>query len=118
MTGYSATEAAKLASITYRQLDHWDTVGAVCPDIAIARGSGSNRRYSNQAVIRLRLARDMRSFGISLATLVENDFNKLPVWFASKVIVSEGKIYTSLDMVDSTKPYLYIPINDFIKRGL
>lgn len=46
MIGHSSLEAARLAGITFRQLDYWVRVGSVEPAYP-ARGSGSHRRWSD-----------------------------------------------------------------------
>ncbi len=50
--GYSSPVAARVAGITFRQLDYWTRVDAVQPAIA-ASGSGSRRRWSTSDVRRL-----------------------------------------------------------------
>lgn len=39
-------EVARVAGISYRQLDYWSRLGALVPGVADARGSGSQRLYS------------------------------------------------------------------------
>lgn len=58
--GFSGTQAARIAGISYRQLDHWARKGVVEPSIAPASGSGSRRRYSYRDLLKLRLAAELR----------------------------------------------------------
>lgn len=56
----SAPEAAELAGITYRQLDHWARQGWVSPSIDRGRGRAARRLYSADDVVRLAA---LRHFG-------------------------------------------------------
>ena len=42
---WRTTHVERRAGVSYRQLDYWDRLGALCPTVA-ARGSGSQRLYS------------------------------------------------------------------------
>lgn len=63
---FKGTDAAKLAGITYRQLDYWARTDMIRPSIADAWGSGSRRLYSERDVLLLKIARIARDSGISL----------------------------------------------------
>jgi DNA-binding transcriptional MerR regulator len=68
--GFSSTAAARLAKITYRQLDHWATTGLVAPSLARARpGTGNRRRYSFTDVVVMRTAGELRRAGVSLQSI-------------------------------------------------
>lgn len=56
----SAPEAAALAGITYRQLDHWARQGWVSPSVDRGRGRSARRLYSPDDVVRLAA---LRHFG-------------------------------------------------------
>lgn len=64
--GYRGPEVCKLVGITYRQLDYWARTDLVRPSVADAKGSGTQRRYSRDDVIRLRLVNTLLTSGISL----------------------------------------------------
>jgi len=65
--GFSSMAAARLAKITYRQLDHWAATGLVAPSLAPARpGTGNRRRYSFTDVVVMRTAGELRRAGVSL----------------------------------------------------
>jgi DNA-binding transcriptional MerR regulator len=66
---FSTAEAARLAGLTPRQLDHWDRLGFLSPSVTRARGYGSARRYSFGDVVALKVAARLRSSGVSLARL-------------------------------------------------
>ncbi|MCC7076171.1 MAG: MerR family transcriptional regulator [Acidimicrobiia bacterium] len=63
---FGGPEAAKLAGISYRQLDHWARKGLVLPSVASASGSGSQRRYSYQDLVELKIIKSLREAGLSL----------------------------------------------------
>ena len=63
---FSTAEAARLAGLTPRQLDHWDRRGFLKPSVAAARGYGSARRYSFADIVRLRVAARLRASGVGL----------------------------------------------------
>jgi len=64
---FSTAEAARLAGLTPRQLDHWDRLGFLRPSVSSAAGYGSNRRYSFADLVRLRVAARLRAAGIGLS---------------------------------------------------
>src|SRR3954453_5708093 len=51
--GISALDAATLARITYRQLDHWARQGWVRPSLDPGTGRSGRRRYASEDVVRL-----------------------------------------------------------------
>lgn len=58
-----AAEAADLALITYRQLDHWARKGWVTPSVQSASGRGVRRLYSVDDVLRLAALRHFARSG-------------------------------------------------------
>jgi DNA-binding transcriptional MerR regulator len=64
--GYRGPQVCKIVGITYRQLDYWARTGLVRPSIADARGSGSQRRYSYQDLVGLKVIKNMLDAGFSL----------------------------------------------------
>ena len=63
---FGGPEAAKVVDITYRQLDHWARKGLVKPSVAPASGSGSQRRYSYEDLLELKVIKNLRDVGLSL----------------------------------------------------
>ena len=53
--GFSGPQVCELVGITYRQLDYWARTGLLVPTIAVAKGSGSKRRYSYHDVLELKV---------------------------------------------------------------
>ena len=64
--GYRGTVAARVAGITYRQLDYWARTDLVIPSIQHAAGSGSQRLYSFRDILVLKLVKRLLETGISL----------------------------------------------------
>jgi DNA-binding transcriptional MerR regulator len=64
--GFRVPEVCKIVGITYRQLDYWARTGLVTPSIRDASGSGSQRLYSFQDLVSLRVIKTLLDTGISL----------------------------------------------------
>jgi len=64
--GYRGPQVCKIVGITYRQLDHWDRTGLKSPSLVQARGSGTQRLYSYQDVLELRIIKQLLDAGVTL----------------------------------------------------
>lgn len=64
--GYRVPEVTKLVGISYRQLDYWARTGLVRPSIKDAQGSGSQRLYSFQDLVSLKVIKNLLDTGVSL----------------------------------------------------
>lgn len=64
--GYRVPEVCKIVGITYRQLDYWARTELVTPSIRDAHGSGSQRLYSFQDLVTLRVIKRLLDAGVSL----------------------------------------------------
>jgi DNA-binding transcriptional MerR regulator len=64
--GYRGTTACTVAGITYRQLDYWARTELVVPTVRGAAGSGSQRLYSFQDVLVLKVVKRLLDTGVSL----------------------------------------------------
>ena len=64
--GYRVPEVCRVVGITYRQLDYWARTGLVTPSIREAGGSGTQRLYSFQDLLQLRVIKKLLDTGISL----------------------------------------------------
>lgn len=67
--GFPVRQAVRLSGVPYRTLDFWANTRLVVPSIAQSAGKGSERIYSFQDVVALRVARSLREAGISLQSL-------------------------------------------------
>jgi DNA-binding transcriptional MerR regulator len=64
--GYRVPDVCRIVGITYRQLDYWARTDLVTPSIRDARGSGTQRLYSFQDLVSLRVIKNLLDTGISL----------------------------------------------------
>jgi DNA-binding transcriptional MerR regulator len=64
--GYRGPVAAQVAGITYRQLDYWARTGLVEPTVRTATGSGTQRLYSFQDILVLKIVKRLLDTGVSL----------------------------------------------------
>ena len=64
--GYRVPEVCKIVGITYRQLDYWARTGLVTPSVRDASGSGTQRLYSFQDLVTLRIIKNLLDTGVSL----------------------------------------------------
>jgi DNA-binding transcriptional MerR regulator len=62
---YSAPDAARIAGISYRQLDYWSRTNLIHATIE-ANGSGTRRAYAYRDLIELRIVKAMLDAGIYL----------------------------------------------------
>ena len=66
LAGYRGPAVAKIVGISYRQLDHWTSTGLVVPGVRNADGSGSQRLYAFEDIVRLKVIKRLRDAGVSL----------------------------------------------------
>ena len=64
--GFRVPEVCRLVGISYRQLDYWARTELVTPSIRDAHGSGTQRLYSFQDLVTLRVIKSLLDTGISL----------------------------------------------------
>ncbi len=64
--GFRGPLVCKLVGISYRQLDYWARTGLLTPSIAAATGSGSQRIYSYNDVLELKVVKQLLDSGMSL----------------------------------------------------
>lgn len=65
-SGYRGPQVCAIVGITYRQLDYWARTDLLRPSISEARGSGSQRRYSYEDLVALKVIKRLLDAGISL----------------------------------------------------
>ena len=64
--GYRGPQACKIVGITYRQLDYWTRTGLVVPSLQQAHGSGTQRLYSFNDLLQLKVIKRLTEAGASL----------------------------------------------------
>lgn len=65
-TGYRGPQACKIVGITYRQLDYWTRTELITPSLQPAQGSGTQRLYSFNDLLQLKLIKSLIEAGASL----------------------------------------------------
>jgi DNA-binding transcriptional MerR regulator len=69
--GFRGPTVCKIVGITYRQLDYWARTELVTPSVREAKGSGSQRLYSFDDLVELRVIKRLLDTGISLQRVRE-----------------------------------------------
>jgi DNA-binding transcriptional MerR regulator len=64
--GYRGPQACKIVGITYRQLDYWTRTGLTPPSLQPASGSGTQRLYSFNDLLQLKVIKNLTDAGASL----------------------------------------------------
>ena len=64
--GFRGPQVCKIVGITYRQLDYWARTDLVRPSVMDANGSGTQRLYSFQDLVTLRVIKSLLDTGIAL----------------------------------------------------
>jgi DNA-binding transcriptional MerR regulator len=64
--GFRGPQVCSIVGISYRQLDYWARTDLLRPSISEARGSGSQRRYSYQDLVELKVIKRLLDAGLSL----------------------------------------------------
>jgi DNA-binding transcriptional MerR regulator len=69
--GYRGPQTCKIVGITYRQLDYWTRTELVSPSIQPATGSGTQRLYSFNDLLQLKVIKSLIDAGLSLQKVRE-----------------------------------------------
>lgn len=87
--GYRGPHTCKIVGISYRQLDYWTRTGLVAPSIQPAQGSGTQRLYSFNDLLQLKLIKSLTDAGASLQKVrqaieyvkdhVDDDWSKVTI---------------------------------------
>jgi DNA-binding transcriptional MerR regulator len=91
--GYRGPQACKIVGITYRQLDYWTRTGLVAPSKQDAHGSGTQRLYSFNDLLQLKVIKSLTDAGASLQKVRQAlDYVKkdLDADWATVTIVTDG----------------------------
>lgn len=64
--GFRGPQACKVVGITYRQLDYWTRTRLVAPSVRGAAGSGTQRLYSFNDLLQLKVIKSLTDAGASL----------------------------------------------------
>ncbi|MEA2433184.1 MAG: hypothetical protein QOG54_641 [Actinomycetota bacterium] len=97
-TGYRGPQTCKIVDITYRQLDYWTRTGLVTPSLAEAKGSGTQRLYSFNDLLQLKVIKSLTDAGASLQKIrqaieyVQNDMSD--DWSKVTIVTDGTGVYT------------------------
>ena len=92
--GFRGPQACKIVGITYRQLDYWTRTNLVQPTINPATGSGSQRLYSFNDLLQLKIIKNLLDAGMSLQKVreaLDTARAQLADDWAKATIVADGK---------------------------
>src|ERR1700688_1762521 len=64
--GFRRPQVCALVHITYRQLDYWARTGLLRPSMSDAKGSGSQRLYTYEDVLELKVIKQLLDAGVNL----------------------------------------------------
>jgi DNA-binding transcriptional MerR regulator len=97
--GYRGPAVCKIVGISYRQLDHWARTGLVEPSIRKAKGSGTQRLYAFDDVVRLKVVKRMLDAGVSLQRIrvAVDELRARGRTLADTLLVSDGSTVLFLD---------------------
>ena len=108
--GYRVPDVCKLVSISYRQLDYWARTGLVTPSVREAGGSGTQRLYSFQDLVLLRMIKSLLDTGVSLQSIrkaIEFLRRTLGSQPTSVTVVSDGRrvyaVHSETEIIDLVK---------------
>ena len=109
--GYRGPTVCKIVGITYRQLDYWARTGLVSPSVRQAEGSGTQRLYSFDDVVQMRVVKRLLDTGVSLqrVRIAIDELRSRGRSPADVTLVSDG---TSVFMVDDNAQVI-----DLLQRG-
>ena len=95
--GYRGPQTCKIVGITYRQLDYWTRTGLVTPSLQEAQGSGTQRLYSFNDLLQLKVIKGLTDAGASLQKIrqaidyVRN--NVADDWSKVTIVADGGGVY-------------------------
>jgi DNA-binding transcriptional MerR regulator len=105
--GYRGPQACKIVGISYRQLDYWTRTGLIIPSLQEAKGSGTQRLYSFNDLLQLKVIKRLTDAGASLRKVrqaidyVRNDL--ADDWEQATIVTDGDRVYactTDAEVVD------------------
>ena len=97
--GYRGPTVCKIVGISYRQLDYWARTGLVTPSVREARGSGTQRLYSFDDLVELRVIKRLLDTGVSLQRVREavEELRRRGASVSPTTLISDGTTVYALD---------------------
>jgi DNA-binding transcriptional MerR regulator len=109
--GYRGPTVCKIVGITYRQLDYWARTELVQPSVRDAKGSGTQRLYSFDDVVQLRVVKRLLDTGVSLQRVrsAVDELDRRGQSLADVTLVADG---TTVYAVDDSQQLI-----DLLQKG-
>ena len=97
--GFRGPTVCKIVGISYRQLDYWARTGLVEPSYRRAEGSGTQRLYSFDDVVRIKVVKRLLDTGVSLqkVRLAVDELRRMGGSLAESTLISDGTSVYALD---------------------
>ncbi|MFP4311752.1 MAG: MerR family transcriptional regulator [Nitriliruptoraceae bacterium] len=97
--GFRGPTVCKIVGITYRQLDYWARTGLVEPSLRRAEGSGTQRLYSFDDIVRLKVVKRLLDTGVSLQKVrfAVEELRRAGSSLAETTLISDGNTVYALD---------------------
>lgn len=109
--GYRGPTVCSIVGITYRQLDYWARTELVTPSLQQAAGSGTQRLYSFDDIVKLRVVKRLLDTGVSLkrVRVALDELAARGVMLSDVTLVADG---SSIYAVDDDRRVI-----DLLQRG-
>jgi DNA-binding transcriptional MerR regulator len=109
--GYRGPTVCKIVGVTYRQLDYWTRTELVTPSIRGADGSGTQRLYSFDDIVAIRVVKRLLDTGVSLQKVRQSidALREQGRGLSDSTLVSDGTRVFEVDGDDA--------IIDLLKKG-
>lgn len=109
--GYRGPTVCKIVGISYRQLDYWARTELVTPSVRGAEGSGTQRLYSFDDIVALRVVKRLLDTGVSLQKVraAIDELRRRGFGLADSMLVSDGVSVFAVDDGDE--------LIDLLKKG-
>jgi len=97
--GYGGSAVCGIVGITYRQLDYWARTELVKPSIRAAKGSGTQRLYSFEDIVRLRVVKRLLDTGVNLERIraALEELARLGRSLSDVTVASDGRTVYAID---------------------
>ncbi len=97
--GYRGPTVCEIVGITYRQLDYWARTELVPPSIQKAKGSGTQRLYSFEDIVQLRVIKRLTDAGVDLRKVRKamDELKARGLDMAQVTVVSDGSSVYAID---------------------
>jgi DNA-binding transcriptional MerR regulator len=97
--GYRGPAVCEVVGISYRQLDYWARTELVSPSIRNAKGSGTQRLYSFEDIVRLRVIKRLLDAGVNLERIraALDELSRQGRALSDVTLASDGRTVYAID---------------------